>query len=395
MDSDFPYRSNSFDTDSVWEYCLMKSEDFSANDSISDYGAELSKALLRLHEEGGGSVKLREGVYPVSSSIVMQNNTCICGESLEGVILRVTDNSTSKSETRGVIHGTWLSKVVVRDLTVDGNMRNQTDVKSDSHLSKYGAYFEASKHVWINKVRVRSAIAYGSMLPPSRVSIFPVLTLLCSVDTPGNDEMMSHHVAIEGVVVDSCGKDGIKLYRVKHASVHRSTTLNNGRHGIQIAGSRKVFLMGSYSISDGSMPHMDGCGAMIRDREGMYTDGVLVKYQRVHNSYRAGLCVWKSKNVQVTDAIITNMRRINATCYDIDQENTRNFTSIGGFCDADMPIKNAMCPGIAKSGVCCPAKCGKCGGIGCSQWGPHGTCCVTKIREFGDKCADSPPPCIL
>jgi peptidoglycan/xylan/chitin deacetylase (PgdA/CDA1 family) len=52
--------------------------------------------------------------------------------------------------------------------------------------------------------------------------------------------------------------------------------------------------------------------------------------------------------------------------------------------------------GIIKDGVCCEARCGTCGGNGCSllQGGADG-CCVTNILNAGYSCQISPAPCVI
>lgn len=45
--------------------------------------------------------------------------------------------------------------------------------------------------------------------------------------------------------------------------------------------------------------------------------------------------------------------------------------------------------------VCCPKKCGKCGGSGCNRRPGGGeNCCFSKIVRSGRVCGEDPPPCV-
>lgn len=161
----FIYNGKSFDVAPVWNYCLRDSKEFSVDKNVSDYGALLSTTLRRLKADGGGAVRLRDGVYPVTSSIIIQDRTCLLGDSVDGAVLRVMNKATSSSPTRGVVSGDGVKNAVLRDFTVDANKNEQKDTKSDGHLSKFGIFLANVKYLWIMNVRVRGAIAYGSTFP--------------------------------------------------------------------------------------------------------------------------------------------------------------------------------------------------------------------------------------
>jgi parallel beta-helix repeat protein len=52
--------------------------------------------------------------------------------------------------------------------------------------------------------------------------------------------------------------------------------------------------------------------------------------------------------------------------------------------------------GIKNKNICCDAKCGTCGGTGCSQlYGGAEKCCTKSIATLGNYCTNSLPPCII
>lgn len=50
--------------------------------------------------------------------------------------------------------------------------------------------------------------------------------------------------------------------------------------------------------------------------------------------------------------------------------------------------------GIFSSGVCCPASCGTCGGVGCGNRPGGASCCTGAIKKMNRSCLVDAPPCI-
>lgn len=239
-------------------------------------------------------------------------------------------------------------------------------------------------------------------------------------DFPGTNETFSTNVVLQNSYADSSGKDGIKVFRMKDASILGTMTLNNGRHGVHIAGSENILLEGNTFVSGGAKESYNGCGVMITDREELWSNGIIAKYTRIHNFYRAGFCLGKSRWLGLIDSTITNTRREKAQCYEMD--GAEDVTIIRGSCwtlnaedkndtsgdegeatgitNAIVAEKSPEPSGclmneIQKGGVCCPGICGTCGGDGCSARAPYKACCVNEIRKAGNLCANGPAPCNL
>jgi len=103
-----------------------------------------------------------DGTYIVRSPIQFKNNTCLLGQSLNGVLIKVADYAPRSEGIRGVLHGINAENVTVRDFTLDVNKKGQDDDGTcKNELTKYGTYFEASSYIWFINTRVMNACAYG------------------------------------------------------------------------------------------------------------------------------------------------------------------------------------------------------------------------------------------
>lgn len=395
LTNSFSFGGLPFNNTMNWLKCMKAHIDIAFDSRVIDYGAVISARLADLAERGGGAVRLLNGAYNISSPVVFTNNTCLIGQSINGVLLKVVDYAP-KIERRGVLHGILVHNVTVRDITVDVNKMGQNDRNCENQLTKYGSYFEASHFLWFNRVRILNACSYG-------------------FDFPGNGVMNSTNVVVEKSFADSAGRDGIKVFRSEKVAILYTVGLNNGRHAVSVGASVTVILEGNTFSSDGAVDKFDGCGILLSDRDGVWSSRVLVSHNRVHNSYRAGICLGKVFDVMVADSVITNYRRPDAPCYEVN--GAKKYNIVRGSCynknlmkrvnnrDEDQTVEdnsvdnkmnsNSTCDGrgIERSGVCCPFVCVICGGVGCSKRAPHGSCCVKNIRNAGNSCRNGPPPC--
>lgn len=155
------YGNRPFNVSVRWEYCLKSHVDIRVDDTVIDYGVLLSQELAKLSDSGGGSIRLLDGTYIVKSAIVFRNNTCLLGQSLNGVTIKVADDAPAFEYVRGVLHGINVENITVREITLDANKKGQDDEKCENELTKYGTYFEASSYLWFTDTRVMNACAYG------------------------------------------------------------------------------------------------------------------------------------------------------------------------------------------------------------------------------------------
>lgn len=173
-------------------------------------------------------------------------------------------------------------------------------------------------------------------------------------------------------------------------SVQRSVTVNNGRHGVHVAGSSDISLEALTAVSDGAHASFKGCGIYVGARDSTRSKRVMAFFARIHDAYHAGVCIGTADDVSVYDADISS--KMQTPCYSIDEKNARQFNIVRGRCGKD---GSTRCPGLERDGACCPASCGYCGGVGCSMRKPRGACCVDVIHKNYGKCKETSPPCVI
>ena len=91
----------------------------------SDAGAAISAAILTISNAGGGRIKLMEGVYNLTTAIVMQNNVYLTGCGDATIIRR---NTASLGDMITIASG--VIGYSIYDLDLDGNGSNFTPVNS-------------------------------------------------------------------------------------------------------------------------------------------------------------------------------------------------------------------------------------------------------------------------
>lgn len=124
-------------------------------DGVNDE-AEINTALEVANQLGGGMVLLLEGTFNVGRTIRVPSNTTLAGQGL-GTVIKLQDNAkvdiiNNYNTTRGN------TKITVRDLTIDGNMNNNSGV----YYSSIG--FSNVMHLYIVRVRMVNCYGHGFYL---------------------------------------------------------------------------------------------------------------------------------------------------------------------------------------------------------------------------------------
>lgn len=161
FDDSFNHHGRSFDISDNWAYCTLRTISLSPDTGARDFGTIISEHLASLSAAGGGTVRLRSGIYPLRTTIQLPARTCLLGADTLRTVLRVVDNADPSPEAKGIIRSADSERVTIRKFTLDANGRRQHDVNTDAHFAKYGVYFEHVNYTWIDAVRVVDAIGYG------------------------------------------------------------------------------------------------------------------------------------------------------------------------------------------------------------------------------------------
>lgn len=159
-DPEFPFNGRSFDVSKNWKICDRQIDDVYPDAGIRDFGIVLSEKLKAISELGGGTVRLRDGIYTLRTAVVVQTGTCVVGQSMQGVVFRVPMVANSVGG-KGVIRANRVHSVTLRKFSIDVNGRQQLNTTSGLHLARYGVYFTGVDYAWIENVLVFDSLAYG------------------------------------------------------------------------------------------------------------------------------------------------------------------------------------------------------------------------------------------
>ena len=159
----------SFDIDVNRRICNKSYVRISLDEKVVDYSQILSDKLTHLYEEGGGTLILRSGTYPIGSNILLRSNTCMHGAGMNETVLKVLDNSKPLYPEAGYLRAKHSENISLLHFTVDGNAPNQNVSTDEAGYGRYGLYFELVNYVWINGVRLKNNNYYGCELLYSAV----------------------------------------------------------------------------------------------------------------------------------------------------------------------------------------------------------------------------------
>lgn len=199
---------------------------------------------------------------------------------------------------------------------------------------------------------------------------------------------------IESSIAENNGKDGVKLRDVIYASIHNDLSARNERNGIRITGRSKHILLDHVTVK-GAENITKNCGLGIYGDENTIPNDALVSNIQIVG-YRTGICVKKAHQLRLINSLIDSEQW---NCYHIinggSLELIANSTCTN---HGELPDNLLWCAaGIISGGVCCPSKCGACGGSGCSNKAgvPSDHCCISDIKESKAMCKETSPPCII
>ena len=399
-----------FDVNDNLAICDRKATKIDFVDTVDDYAGRINRALAALSRDGGGSVVLGQGIYPVSSQIIVGSNACIRGQGMLRTMLRMKPSSPPYNGA-GMIRMKDVSRVSVLDLTLDGARSTQANRTQEDVYGRYGLYAEKFSYLWIQGVRAINHREYG-------------------FDPHGTRDSWSHYLVMQDCVADNNGKDGFALDQTNHISLLDSAARRNARHGVNIVtGSRDVLMRRvSVDFNGGVLPGSFGCGIIAQNNvKELQTQDIVIDNSTVTESPRGGVCISDSMNVTVSNLNTTITRFYQAPCFLLRQARSVRFKN--AHCTArsgrriseiqsiyaddkpgqvrqwlprtnsvPSPWKNDMyCRyGVLYKNVCCPKVCGKkCGVTGCGQNKMASLCCRDAIMQADNRCTKTTAPCVM
>lgn len=237
-----------------------------------------------------------------------------------------------------------------------------------------------------------------------------------SDDFRGSDWRWAFYLILEGSEASHNGDDGVRIHQVFYSGMSNCLLKENGGNGTSIeSGSMHTLLQRNQFEYNGAQGR--GCGIQINSDAMLTRDVRLVDNHEV-SSPQAGVCAHNVAGVSIERNNVTDLVNTKSFCYDVT--NTTQFSvsedsvcfvksqtsyypgSTGSlppppeFEVFPLPGQNTTMgceKGIVDRDICCPAKCGECGGLGCGARLSDGQCCYDKIKESGKECGK--PPCLL
>jgi len=117
---------------------------------------QIQVALTAVNASGGGIVHLKPGTYIIAAKLSIPSNVTLEGEGWTTIL------KSANSVNIGIIEGTSVDNVVIRDLAIDMNRANNTTL-----TGKQGIFFNTASnsmvdHVYLHDQRFKVATNYNS-----------------------------------------------------------------------------------------------------------------------------------------------------------------------------------------------------------------------------------------
>ena len=133
---------------------LTGRENYFLCDGTAD-DVQINEALVYVNGLGGGTVLLERGTFDIASVVQMRNNTTLVGVGRD-TILRAADG-LDDSVIENLTHDTGNHDFTIRNLQIDGNKANQTDILDVVNgINLDYSYDWLIKDVWIHDVKEQS-----------------------------------------------------------------------------------------------------------------------------------------------------------------------------------------------------------------------------------------------
>lgn len=272
-------------------------------DSIHE---RLNALIARLSADGGGTVRMAEGVYPTAAQIQLIDNVRLIGAGPPGegpqTVIRLTDAAPSMQGKAGIIrakrdgvplHRRIVHGVALEDLIIDGNRHGQRQDMSDEE-KKYGIYAEAHDMV-MRRVTTRFCMGYG-FDPHGTADNRPSERLLI-------EDCYSHGNQKDGftldfqldMVVRRCLSEDNDRSGFNFTTSTRETRLEdclarrNGANGIVIQNETGRVTLANNEVTDNRLN-----GIYLRDAHEMLVTG-----NHVHGNDLAGIRVRGGRDVEI------------------------------------------------------------------------------------------------
>ena len=251
------------------------------------------------NEDKKGTIILLPGTFNIHQ-IILSSNIELRGSGIHNTILRMNDNDRSYIKFGGGALGGFVrahhqKKLVISDLTLDGNKDNQIQDPEGVENYSYGRfslYTEECYDVTMDKVKVINWDGYG-------------------IDPHGKKDEFKYSwgFTIKNSILRYNNWDGIAIDKTNRVIIDNNIIENNGRHGINIGtGSFDVSVTNNIIVNNGHYYHDIGlgCGIKANNNENFRTADIIISGNTIVDSNFGGICLNDLKNVIVSNNKIEN-----------------------------------------------------------------------------------------
>lgn len=291
---------------------------------------------------GGGVLKLGPGVYNLSTSINIPNNTCIVGSG-KNTTLR------AGADLKSVVGSNNAIRVSITRCSIDA-ARNASIALS----------FTSTKYVYVSHVNIFNTRSDGVRIAEN-----------------------STQVHLENLYIKNTNKNAIIVSNSHDVKITRSMAVHPVKHGVVVSKASKSVLV--------ELSTIQGSEVAVSAKPGAYN----LTLRDLNITECARTAIW------VKRALFTRIVRVNIEsaplCYRVTEAVV---VRVDGSCNGKRTYRgpklglNVCAKGILPK-VCCPQWCGTCGAPNCLEQADNGHCCTDKVMESKRVCGEKAPPCMF
>ena len=237
----------------------------------------IQKAITDINSKGGGTVYIREGTYLMNNNLETYNNLRVTGDGIDRTILKVIDNSPSFTAA-SLIHCKNDRNVVIANMTLDGNKKNQ--VSTPNH----GFWSEFCDYQWIDTVK---AVNF------QKIGIF----------AHGSNKLNNMYTTITNSIASNNDIDGFSTDYTRMVTVDGCLADANGRHGFMaIINATYTTVSNSQFSNNGYTHNSTGCGFMVEnDNVGLLVPTITANNNVVLANKKGGMCLDASSGLRLNN----------------------------------------------------------------------------------------------
>jgi parallel beta-helix repeat protein len=313
----------------------------------ADVHQQFQQSLDNITNNGGGTLRLEEGLFMLSSNLKIGSNTTIIGAGINATVLKLVDKATPwiipdlGQRDAGFVNSKNTSNIYLSNFTLDGNKQNQ-NTDEVSVYGRYGLFIEIVENVTVDGVGIINFQGYG--FDPH------------GVKTP---KQWSVGLTIMNSYAAYNDWDGFTIDQTTSVLLQNNKAYNNGRHGFNIVtGSYNMELYNNIAYNNGFYYYLGdaGCGVAIQNNLGFDTRNISVVNNTFQDNTDAGICLRGVTDINLIGNTIANINYTDAKprqC--IENFNSTNVVSTNNRCSNKLSVQFCKAPMSSGCGITSPS----------------------------------------